>query len=180
MGVSGAHAHVVAGVLIQDHLEVTSGKENRPVFDTDTGQQKGEVEVTQYTYTIFGRKMPIVEEVYPQDLCGKVNKRFGYNMQLNFHRWLESTGMLNEDGERNAGLTCQHSSYASWPVQHPRGPIGVQLHRCADLDLHDGQHIPLELTEESLQLLKTEAFEKLRHAGWQGDKVRIYVIAGCG
>jgi hypothetical protein len=53
------------------------------------------------------------------------------------------------------------------------------LEQSADLDFQDG-HSPLLLVQEDLDALKIKAMRLLHKVGYEGMRVNLYVVAGCG
>lgn len=120
-----AYAHLCVGVPIEDILVVTERVETRQLCDPDTGRVKQTFQTTQYTYTICGLEMPIRHQVYPTGGLDGPNRRFGYDMEANFRQWLIDNGFVDRNGQPIGCLNYSHELYASWPVRHPSGILGL-------------------------------------------------------
>ncbi len=175
---SSGYAHSVAGVKIQDYLEVTEKKETRESFSPDWGNKVGEFETIQYTYVLFGKEMPIVHKEYPDGgAYSAPNKRYGWNMRKNFWHWMSENG-FNEDEDNT--VWCDHDYAESQPVCHPVGILGAALKTYSSSDTYKGvMSIFEELKQQKLDKLVEKAAKRLQKLGCT-DQPALYLYAKCG
>ena len=171
---ANGYAHICAGVLIEDHLVVTERTELRKRYDTNTGKVQGQFQTCQYTYTICGRTMPIMEEVYPKPLgTSGANRAQGYDMQVNFHCWLVKHGFATE--EETCPVQCGHSPYPAWPLRHPTGVLGAVMKTYAASGRDCFQQLALPEFDKLLMVAK----RRLTKIGCSAEPT-LYMYAKCG
>lgn len=179
MSASG-YGFVVAGVDIEEYLEVRAVKEVRKIFDPDTGAVKDEIEVTQYTYVIFGREMPLVRKDYPVGMMGQIERTRGYDMQKNFSAWLREHGFVDDEANEHGTVALRygHPEYAHWPVRHPSGILGVAMP--SYVNTWDDEPPWMKVDKLALAALAVKAMRKLAAVGYEGETVDNYFVVTCG